>query len=86
MPIYEYRCSTCGFQKEHLQKMSDPHLSQCPGCGADAYQRQLSAAGFQLKGSGWYATDFKGASCPVAEQKSPDKPATPPCGGACACH
>ena len=60
MPIYEYRCPSCGFQKEHLQKMSDEPLSVCPSCGAAGYAKLLSAAGFQLKGSGWYATDFKG--------------------------
>ena len=60
MPIYEYRCDACGFQKEHLQKMSEPQLTTCPDCGQESYSKQLSAAGFQLKGSGWYATDFKG--------------------------
>ena len=60
MPIYEYRCPSCGFQKEHLQKMSDDPLSSCPSCGDAGYAKLLSAAGFQLKGSGWYATDFRG--------------------------
>jgi putative FmdB family regulatory protein len=59
MPIYEYRCSACGHQEDFLQKVSDPVLSQCPACGKATFQKQLSAAGFQLKGSGWYATDFK---------------------------
>ncbi|MCB1958156.1 MAG: zinc ribbon domain-containing protein [Rhodocyclaceae bacterium] len=86
MPIYEYRCEACGFEKEHLQKMSDAHLTQCPGCGADAYKRLLSAAGFQLKGSGWYATDFKGCPAKPAESKSSEAPAATPCGGSCACH
>lgn len=62
MPIYEYRCDACGFQKEHLQKMNDPQLTTCPNCGKEAYGKLLSAAGFQLKGNGWYATDFKGGS------------------------
>ena len=62
MPIYAYRCSSCGFQKDHLQKMSDPRLTECPECGKPDYQKMLTAAGFQLKGSGWYATDFKGGS------------------------
>jgi len=62
MPIYEYRCDSCGSQKEHLQKMSDPQLTTCPACGQESYSKQLSAAGFQLKGSGWYATDFKGGA------------------------
>ncbi len=65
MPIYAYRCSSCGFQKDHLQKMSDPLLTDCPECGKPAYQKMLTAAGFQLKGSGWYATDFKGGSTGV---------------------
>lgn len=81
MPIYEYRCDACGFQKEHLQKMSEPQLTSCPDCGQESYSKQLSAAGFQLKGSGWYATDFKGDSKPPAKQES-----TPPCqGGTGAC-
>ncbi|MEO7761669.1 MAG: zinc ribbon domain-containing protein [Casimicrobiaceae bacterium] len=59
MPIYEYRCSACGFEKDALQKMSDPRLVDCPQCGKPALVKLVSAAGFQLKGSGWYATDFK---------------------------
>lgn len=59
MPIYEYRCSTCGFQKEYLRKVSDPLLSFCPECGKETFGKMLTAAGFQLKGGGWYATDFK---------------------------
>ena len=81
MPIYEYRCESCGSSKEHLQKMNDAPLTTCPACGAEAYAKQLSAAGFQLKGSGWYATDFKGGSKPAAKADS-----TPPCqGGTGAC-
>jgi putative FmdB family regulatory protein len=60
MPIYAYRCIACGHAKDVLQKLSDPALSQCPVCGAATFAKQLTAAGFQLKGSGWYATDFKG--------------------------
>ncbi|WEN43348.1 hypothetical protein CKCBHOJB_02967 [Thauera sp. GDN1] len=87
MPIYEYRCPSCGFQKEHLQKMSDQPLSACPSCGAAGYAKLLSAAGFQLKGSGWYATDFKGgsSSAPAASSSSDSSPAAG-CGGGCACH
>jgi len=61
MPIYEYRCEKCGHQEEHLQKLSEPVLTACPSCKKKAYKKLLSAAGFQLKGSGWYATDFKSA-------------------------
>lgn len=60
MPIYAYRCSACGHAKDVLQRMSDPLLSTCPACGAETFTKQLTAAGFQLKGSGWYVTDFKG--------------------------
>ncbi len=60
MPIYAYRCSACGHAKDVLQKLSDPVLSTCPACGAEAFAKQVTAAGFQLKGSGWYVTDFKG--------------------------
>ena len=88
MPIYEYRCGSCGFQKDHLQKLSDPVLTTCPECGAESYAKQLSAAGFQLKGSGWYATDFKGGSgsSPKTEAKSESAAPATPCGGSCACH
>jgi putative FmdB family regulatory protein len=60
MPIYEYRCAACGHQEDHLQKVSEAPLTKCPACGKKKYAKQLTAAGFQLKGSGWYATDFKG--------------------------
>jgi putative FmdB family regulatory protein len=59
MPIYEYRCGACGHEHEALQKVSEPPLTKCPACGKPKLQKLLSAAGFQLKGSGWYATDFK---------------------------
>jgi putative FmdB family regulatory protein len=59
VPIYAYRCSACGHAKDVLQKISDPVLSTCPACGAEAFAKQLTAAGFHLKGSGWYATDFR---------------------------
>jgi putative FmdB family regulatory protein len=62
MPIYAYRCESCGFDKDVLQKMSDAPLTQCPSCGADAFRKQVTAAGFQLKGSGWYVTDFRGGN------------------------
>ena len=93
MPIYEYRCTACGHQKDHLQKMSDAPLTTCPACGAETYAKQISAAGFQLKGRGWYATDFKGggssstgSASPKTEAAKADTPASTPCGGSCACH
>jgi putative FmdB family regulatory protein len=71
MPIYEYRCTSCGHEKEVLQKMSDAPLKECPACGKATLSKLISAAGFQLKGSGWYATDFKGGS--KAAKPSEDK-------------
>ncbi len=62
MPIYAYRCESCGFEKDVLQKISDAPLTQCPECLSDTFRKQLTAAGFQLKGSGWYVTDFRGGS------------------------
>ena len=73
MPIYEYKCSACGHQEDHLQKVSEPRLTKCPACGKKKYEKQLTAAGFQLKGSGWYATDFKGGKKPT-EAKPDAKP------------
>jgi putative FmdB family regulatory protein len=69
MPIYEYRCAACGFQSEYLRKVSDPNLSVCPECGKDTFKKLLTAAGFQLKGSGWYATDFKHSGAKPAAAK-----------------
>ncbi|KAI5913578.1 FmdB family zinc ribbon protein [Thauera sp. 2A1] len=87
MPIYEYRCDACGFQKEHMQKMSDAPLSTCPSCGKETYTKLLSAAGFQLKGSGWYATDFKGGSGAKASSTSESSAPAHSCGGGgCGCH
>lgn len=60
MPIYAYKCASCGFAKDVLQKLSDAPLSECSSCGKPTFSKQLTAAGFQLKGTGWYATDFKG--------------------------
>ena len=74
MPIYEYRCSACGHEEEFLQKVTEPLLTRCPACGKTTFEKQLSAAGFQLKGSGWYATDFK--SKKPAEKKSEAKSET----------
>lgn len=62
MPIYAYKCTSCGFAKDVLQKISDAPLGVCPSCGQAHFQKQVTAAGFQLKGSGWYVTDFRGNS------------------------
>lgn len=94
MPIYAYRCSACGHAKDVLQKLSDAPLTTCPACGAESYSKQVTAAGFALKGSGWYATDFKGgasgapAAAPAAEPAKTEAAAPAPasCGGSCACH
>ncbi len=74
MPIYEYVCRSCGLEKEHLQKMSDSPIENCPECGSGEYVKQISAAGFQLKGSGWYVTDFKNK--PASETKTKSKSET----------
>ena len=66
VPIYEYRCSSCGFQKEYLRKVSDPLLSVCPECSKETFGKMLTSAGFQLKGGGWYATDFKNSGAKPA--------------------
>jgi putative FmdB family regulatory protein len=71
MPIYEYRCASCGFEDEFLQKVSEPKLTECPKCGKPTFEKLMSAAGFQLKGNGWYATDFKNSGAkPAAKDKS----------------
>ena len=71
MPIYAYKCESCGFAKDVLQKMSDAPLELCPACNQSAFKKQLTAAGFQLKGSGWYATDFKGGGTSVPAVAAP---------------
>ena len=79
MPIYEYRCNSCGAEKEHLQKMSDNPIAACPACGSDDYIKLISAAGFQLKGSGWYVTDFKDNNKKSeSSEKTKSSTATPP--------
>lgn len=85
MPIYAYKCGACGHAMDALQKLSDAPLTACPQCGQATLQKQITAAGFQLKGSGWYATDFKGAAAPAAAAAS-DAPSAPACGASCACH
>lgn len=71
MPIYAYKCESCGFVKDVLQKMSDAPLEVCPSCAQPSFKKQLTAAGFQLKGSGWYATDFKGSGSAPATGVAP---------------
>lgn len=73
MPIYEYRCESCGHELEALQKMSDPLLTQCPECGQASLKKALSVAGFRLKGGGWYETDFKGGAKKKDAQDKGDK-------------
>lgn len=96
MPIYAYKCESCGHRQDVLQKISDPLLTVCPSCGAATFSKQVTAAGFQLKGSGWYVTDFRNGSGagskPAADapadkpaaDKPADKPAEPPAAGAAA--
>jgi putative FmdB family regulatory protein len=101
MPIYAYKCGACGFAKDQLQKISDPALTDCPQCGKPSFSKQLSAPGFQLKGSGWYATDFKSGTpaaapsstdaAPATTTDAPAKSDTPAatasaCAPSCACH
>ena len=102
MPIYAYKCGSCGHAKDVLQKISDEPLTVCPACGQASFSKQLTAAGFQLKGSGWYATDFKGgaagataataategsASSSADSGGSETATAAPAaCGASCACH
>jgi putative FmdB family regulatory protein len=70
MPIYAYKCESCGHRQDVLQKVSDPVLSMCPACGGPGFVKQLTAAGFQLKGSGWYATDFRGGNTAAPAEKA----------------
>nr|WP_288853369.1 FmdB family zinc ribbon protein [uncultured Acidovorax sp.] len=87
MPIYAYKCGSCGHAKDVLQKISDAPLTVCPACGAEAFSKQVTAAGFQLKGSGWYVTDFRGgnggnsASATEAKSESKTESAAPASGG-----
>ncbi len=87
MPIYAYCCTSCGHTKDVLQKISDAPLTLCPACGAETFSKQLTAAGFQLKGSGWYATDFKSGDPSISnttgsgkKAAAKEKPASP-CAG-----
>jgi len=77
MPIYAYRCAACGHTKDVLRKMSDLPLTDCPVCAEPRFEKQVTAAGFQLKGSGWYVTDFRNPQvAPAAAKAEADKPAT----------
>jgi putative FmdB family regulatory protein len=82
MPIYAYKCGTCGHAKDVLQKISDAPLSVCPACGAATFTKQVTAAGFQLKGSGWYATDFRDSGKGAGKSAPASEPAAE--GAACA--
>jgi putative FmdB family regulatory protein len=73
MPIYAYRCDACGHSQDILQKISDPVLTTCPACGAVAFAKQVTAAGFQLKGSGWYVTDFRGGNGGAKKDEAKDE-------------
>jgi putative FmdB family regulatory protein len=75
MPIYAYHCSACGHHDDVMQKMADAPLTTCPKCGAESFSKQLTAAGFALKGSGWYATDFKGGAKPAEKKEETAAPA-----------
>jgi putative FmdB family regulatory protein len=81
MPIYEYHCSSCGFQKEYLRKVSDPLLSVCPECSKETFGKMLTAAGFQLKGAGWYVTDFKNSGARPAAKANGQGEAAANAGG-----
>lgn len=76
MPIYAYQCESCGYARDVLQKLSDVPLTDCPQCGASSFKKQLTAAGFQLKGSGWYVTDFRGGNGAAAAKAADTVPAS----------
>lgn len=78
MPIYAYRCASCGHARDVLQKISDAPLTVCPACGSQTFAKQVTAAGFQLKGTGWYATDFSGHKAPAGDAPAADAPASAP--------
>ena len=83
MPIYDYQCTSCGFKKEVMRKVSEPSVTACPECKKETFAKQVSAPAFQLNGTGWYATDFKAGSA-KPEAKTEAAPAA--CGTGCACH
>ena len=83
MPIYDYQCTSCGFKKEVMRKISEPNVTVCPECQKETFAKQVSAPSFQLNGTGWYATDFKNSGS-KSEAKTEAAPAA--CGTGCACH
>ena len=84
MPIYDYQCTSCGFKKEVMRKVSEPSVTACPECSKETFAKQVSAPAFQLNGTGWYATDFKGGLAKPAETKAEAAPVA--CAAGCACH
>lgn len=87
MPIYDYQCSECGHKAEVMRKVSAAGVEACPACGKDTFAKQVSAPSFQLTGSGWYATDFKGGSSAKKTEALAESAAAPAaCGTGCACH
>lgn len=84
MPIYDFKCASCGLEKEVMRKVSAPATDICPACGKETFSKQLSAPSFQLNGTGWYATDFKGSGSKPAKAKEASAPAA--CNPGCACH
>lgn len=90
MPIYDFQCTSCGFKAEEMRKISASSVEACPACGKEAFAKQVSAPSFQLSGTGWYATDFKGGQKSAAKPAEPaaaeSSPVPSSCGTGCACH
>lgn len=86
MPIYDYQCTACGFKKEVMRKASEPNLTVCPECKKETFAKQVSAPSFQLNGTGWYATDFKGGGAKPAAPEKKTEAAPAACATGCACH
>jgi putative FmdB family regulatory protein len=88
MPIYDYECTSCGHKAEVMRKISEPNVTACPACGKETFAKQVSAPSFQLTGSGWYATDFKGGqkSEPKSVETSAAEAKPTACNPGCACH
>jgi len=88
MPIYDYQCTSCGFKKEVMRKISEPNVTVCPECQKETFAKQVSAPSFQLNGTGWYATDFKNSGSKNSGSQSDSKAEATPaaCATGCACH